>query len=85
LRQIVDTTFYAGPPTRATESELVWDGHDYAMRVVTEGSDALVAIMTSGNMEWRTYIGTSDIKGQIDAALQDACDLGRIANWSNDE
>lgn len=83
LRQFAKTNFYAGPPTSATENKLIWDGQEYSMVVYTEG-DAIVAMMHSGNMEWRTYISLGDIKGQINACLEDACDLGRIANYSRD-
>ena len=75
--------FYAGKPTTARVDELIWKGHDYDMAVRFDGP-ALVAVMTSGNCEWKTNIDMLDITASIDAALEDACDLGRTANYSKD-
>lgn len=76
--------FYAGRPKIASETELKWRGHDYSCRVES-GSDGIFAEMNSGQMVWRCPIDPENFIQDVDGALEDACNLGRIANWSNDE
>jgi hypothetical protein len=83
LKELAKVNFYAGPPDEAHSDRLVWDGDDYAMEVIIQ-ADGLVAVMSSGNCKWITSIDIDNIKNSIDHALEDACNLGRIANYSRD-
>lgn len=82
--QYKDIQFYAGKPTTARAEELIWDGLDYSL-TVREDDSGLHAIMTGGNCEWRTWIDPASFVDGVNAALEDACDLGRTVDWSNDE
>lgn len=72
--------FYAGKPTLVEPYRLVWDALDYHMEVVAAG-DSLTAIMSSGKCEWRTSIDPSQFMSDVNEALEDACYLGRAANF----
>lgn len=85
LTQFAKTQFYAGKPDEASPSLLRWKDHESEMEVRSDANGNITAVMMSGNMEWQCALDKDSLKESIDAALEDACDLGRSANWSNDE
>lgn len=85
LSKFAKTQFYAGPPDEATPDRLLWKAwYGHTMEVKNIDGDP-IAVMCHGQTEWRASIDPEDIVKSIDAALENACDLGRIANESNDE
>lgn len=86
LTKYADTMFYAGKPDEAGPTRLAWNGFDYSMSVVALG-DRIEASMAAGNCVWSTPIGPASFVEDVDAALQDACQLvsayrGYFVRWA---
>lgn len=84
LMDFANVEFYAGRPDEASAKRLAWNGNDYSMSVEFDSQGALVATMTSGNCEWKTSLEGASFKLGVNMALEDACRLGQIVNYSAD-